>query len=211
VLELLLQLVDKSLVAAEEGNEKTRYRMLETIREYASEKMTERETGYSLHMLSAVIASQGDFASARVLGEECEKIHRSLGNRRNLAYSLQNLAAIEMLEGNEAKARRLHKESFTYFSELGDSWGCVITLAIFAIGAGAVLQPERAVRLGGAVAALHDNIGGAFPAVIQSMLGSTLESARSALGAEAESTWEYGRIMTMEQAIEYALEDQNDG
>jgi predicted ATPase len=41
VLELLLQLVDKSLVAAKEGNEKTRYRMLETIRAYASEKMAE--------------------------------------------------------------------------------------------------------------------------------------------------------------------------
>jgi hypothetical protein len=85
------------------------------------------------------------------------------------------------------------------------------TLAIFAIFAEAPLQYERAMRLGGAVAALHDKIGGAFPAVIQSTLDSTLESARSELEAEAESAWEQGRTMTMEQAIEYALEEPNDG
>ena len=39
------------------------------------------------------------------------------------------------------------------------------------------------------------------------MLDSTLESARSALGKEAEFAWEQGRNMTMEQAIEYALEE----
>ncbi len=61
------------------------------------------------------------------------------------------------------------------------------------------------------VAALHDKIGGAISAGYQSMLESTLESARSALGKEAESAWGHGRTMTMEQAIEYALEEQNDG
>ncbi len=41
VLDLLTLLVDKSLVSAEEGRSATRYRMLETVRQYAQEKLGE--------------------------------------------------------------------------------------------------------------------------------------------------------------------------
>jgi predicted ATPase len=199
------------LVAYFQGDFSTARPLVEESLALSREVRDPLETGFSMYMLSSVVLSQGEFSSARVLAEESEKINRSLGNRRNLAYSIQILAVIEMFEGNVAKARSILKESLTYFSELGDSWACMTTLALFATGAQTALQSERAVRLGGAVAALRDNIGGAFPAAGQFLLESTLESARSALGAEAESAWEYGRTMTMEQAIEYAMEDQNDG
>src|SRR5437588_67312 len=42
VLDLLSALVDRSLVLAEEAAEGLRYRMLETVREYAREKLRER-------------------------------------------------------------------------------------------------------------------------------------------------------------------------
>jgi predicted ATPase len=41
VLDQLALLVDKSLVAAEESQAATRYRLLETIRQYAAEKLGE--------------------------------------------------------------------------------------------------------------------------------------------------------------------------
>jgi predicted ATPase/class 3 adenylate cyclase len=43
VLDLLTSLVEKSLVMTEERKDRTRYRMLETIRDYAVEKLTERD------------------------------------------------------------------------------------------------------------------------------------------------------------------------
>ena len=45
VLDLLTLLVDKSLVVAEEGRRATRYRMLETVRQYAQEKLGESGEG----------------------------------------------------------------------------------------------------------------------------------------------------------------------
>src|SRR5207253_2107989 len=46
VLDLLTALVDKSLVVYEEQEEEGRYRLLETIRQYARERLEERgETG----------------------------------------------------------------------------------------------------------------------------------------------------------------------
>jgi predicted ATPase/DNA-binding CsgD family transcriptional regulator len=52
VLELLSSLVDKSLVVVARGDEKSRYRMLETVREYASVKLgeaAEREAASDRH------------------------------------------------------------------------------------------------------------------------------------------------------------------
>ncbi len=41
ILDLLTQLVDKSLVVAEDDQDRTRYRLLETVRQYAFEKLAE--------------------------------------------------------------------------------------------------------------------------------------------------------------------------
>jgi predicted ATPase/class 3 adenylate cyclase len=208
---IALSLTRLGLVAFFQGDFNTARPLIDESLALSREVRDPLETGFSLFMLSTVVLAQGDLSSARTLAEESENIHRSIGNRRNLAYSLLTLALIEMGDGNVAKARSLLQESLTYSAELGDPWACMITLASFAILAGAALQPKRAVRLGGAVAAVHDNIGGALPSFTQTNLESTLESARSALSAEAESAWEQGRTMTMEQAIEYALEEPNDG
>ena len=57
VLDLLSQLVNKSLVTVEAGGTETRYGMLETIRQYAQEKLVEvDESGYArdLHLMYCV-------------------------------------------------------------------------------------------------------------------------------------------------------------
>ena len=43
VLDLVTSLVDKSLVMVREADGESRYRMLETIREYARERLVKRE------------------------------------------------------------------------------------------------------------------------------------------------------------------------
>ena len=51
VLDLLLQMVDKSLVIAEEGVSGTRYRMLETLREYGLDRLIEDDHGGQVRRL----------------------------------------------------------------------------------------------------------------------------------------------------------------
>lgn len=65
VFERLARLVDKSLVIAEEHEREARYRMLETIRQYANEKLVEAEQDYSAHLRHL------DFYLA--IAEECER------------------------------------------------------------------------------------------------------------------------------------------
>jgi predicted ATPase/serine/threonine protein kinase len=57
ILDLLTQLADKSLVVVEEGMEERRYRMLETIRQFAAERVAERGEGGEEERLRAAHAS----------------------------------------------------------------------------------------------------------------------------------------------------------
>ena len=96
VLDLLTSLVDKSLVLTEEHKDRTRYKMLETIRDYAREKLAQRDE------LAATAARHCNhyFAMAKTANR------RSLGHdqaewTRRIESELDNLrAAIALaLEG----------------------------------------------------------------------------------------------------------------
>jgi predicted ATPase/DNA-binding SARP family transcriptional activator len=64
--------------------------------------------------------SQGDYAVARSLHEECLAIRRKLGDSHGVAPSLSNLGNVACCEGDYAKARELFTESLSIRRELGD-------------------------------------------------------------------------------------------
>jgi tetratricopeptide (TPR) repeat protein len=82
-------------------------------------------------------------------------------------------------------------------------------LEAFAVLAAAQDQMERAARLLGAVESLSVSIHFEMSAKERAEHDQAIVSARAALGEEAfAAAWAEGRVMTMEQAIAYALEDQ---
>jgi len=69
-------------------------------------------------------------------------------------------------------------------------------------------QPERALHLAGAAAALRETIGAPLPPTEQEEFERHLEMARQTLDEEAAAkALANGRAMTLEQAIEYALQE----
>jgi predicted ATPase len=75
VLDLLGQLVDKSLVLVERRGEKTRYRLLETIRQYARERL--RDAGE----LAQTESMHRDFYLALAESHDLELTARTSGER----------------------------------------------------------------------------------------------------------------------------------
>jgi predicted ATPase/predicted Ser/Thr protein kinase len=71
VLDLLTHLVDKSLAVADDGPGESRYRMLETVRQYAAERLEEDE--------EALIAGNRHLDYSLALAEEAEPHLRSTG------------------------------------------------------------------------------------------------------------------------------------
>jgi len=85
-------------------------------------------------------------------------------------------------------------------------WGATYWLEGFARLAAAEGQAARALRLGGATAALRQTYGVAIGPSQQAAFRRALESAWQALREEeATAAWEQGRAMTLEQALAFAL------
>jgi non-specific serine/threonine protein kinase len=266
ILDLLTSLVDKSLVVYEEREAEARYRMLETVRQYARDRLVEsgesdvvreRHRDYFL-ALSEEAESKLSGPEQGVWLERLEEEHENL--RVGQDWSLSEAASGEALrfcgalqrfwwtrghlwegrercvralgatggqertsergkafngagvlvsyQGDYASARAYFEESLTIQREIGDRSGISFSLEAFASLAARESRSERAAALLAGAEALREEIGVPIAPHEREQRDRDLSEARQALGEEAfTSAWERGRAMTMEQAIEYALQE----
>ncbi|HEX5691180.1 MAG TPA: tetratricopeptide repeat protein, partial [Roseiflexaceae bacterium] len=162
----------------------------------------------SLGNLGMVAGLEGDYARASELYEECLALCRQLGEKNFSALTLNNLGDMRRAQGRYAEARALDRESLTDQYAIGDRWAIAYVLESFAALTAAEAQPERALRLAGAAAALRASIGAPLAPAEQLQLDRQLQPPRQALGeATADIEWQAGYGLTLEQAIAFALQD----
>jgi predicted ATPase/class 3 adenylate cyclase/tetratricopeptide (TPR) repeat protein len=163
----------------------------------------------SLNNLGIAALEQGEFASARALHEESLVMRRKLGDRGGIADSLNNLGIAALEEGEFASARALNEESLAIARELGNRWGIVNSLEGLAPVVAALGSALRAARIWGAAERLREEIGSPLPPNERPRYDRRVAAARAALGYDAafDLAWQEGRALTLEQAIQLALED----
>jgi hypothetical protein len=105
-------------------------------------------------------------------------------------------------------ARALYAESLAIQRELGDRRGAALALEGVAAATSASGDPVRAARIWGAAERLRDEVGAPLPLSGRPRYEQFITAARAALGDEVafDAAWQEGRAMTMEEAIECALE-----
>jgi predicted ATPase/class 3 adenylate cyclase/transcriptional regulator with XRE-family HTH domain len=174
----------------------------------------ERELGnkrgiaYSLNNLGSVAYLQGDYATARSLLEESLAINGELGDKNIVVILLSNLGELAQRQGDASRAGQLYAESLNMGREIGaKAW-----IAISLIGLGGLActgrQPIRGARLLGAAEALLEAIGAVLEPSERVPYDWGVAAAHAQLDEAAfEKAWQEGQAMSMEQAIEYALED----
>jgi len=167
--------------------------------------------GDSLNSLGSSASEQGDYAAARALFEESLAIQRDLGDRQSMALSLNALGHMAFAQGDNACARALHEETLTIYRELGDRRGIARSLVGLAYVAFALGCPGRAARIWAGAERLRETIGETLPPSDCADYNRRVAAARAAIGdgSAFDSAWQEGRAMTLEQAIEYALNGQN--
>ncbi|MFQ5340096.1 MAG: tetratricopeptide repeat protein [Anaerolineae bacterium] len=162
---------------------------------------------YSLNNLGIVTHEQGDTSAAHPLLEESLAIFRELGHKSGIAHALTNLGNLLLDQCDYTATYSLQEESLRIRQELGDRRGIAESLESFAGLAAQQRQPERALLLAGAAAALRAAIGAPLALTETDRLERHLEPARQALGEEtAARVFADGEAMTMEEAIKYTLE-----
>ena len=107
------------------------------------------------------------------------------------------------------RAQTLLEEGLTLYTRNGAQTEIALCLEAFAALAGGTRQPERAVRLWGAAAALRETLGYPLAPTEQVHHDRRVAAVRAQLDeATWQQAWTEGRAMPLDQAIAYALEDE---
>jgi tetratricopeptide (TPR) repeat protein len=157
--------------------------------------------GQSLVGLGMVRRFQGNAAAARRLIEEARAILEPIGYRYWVAVTSMQLGHIARLEGDDRLAIGCYLDSLTDDIEMGANEMAVENIEFLACVAADDGQPDRAVLLFGAAAALR--VAFALPPPMVSEAAALQAHLAQAKGAAADwaSAWAAGQALTVEDAV----------
>ncbi|MDP9339641.1 MAG: protein kinase [Acidobacteriota bacterium] len=163
-------------------------------------------TAWSLNYEGDVAHEQGENDTAQVLYEQSLDIFRELDDKWGIAGCLVDLGDLARDRGDDQAARAHYTESMKLFEQLGQKRGVARILDCLACFAALRDQPERALRLAGAAAAMRRVLGVPLPWTEKSRLEKTLDVARQSLSpALASTAWMGGWTTPGDHAVNDAL------
>jgi tetratricopeptide (TPR) repeat protein len=164
-----------------------------------------------LNNLAMAVYSQGDLDRAAKLTKESIALLRELGASGE-ASLLCNLGWIALLQDDLSRAADLYRESLSLSWETGLTPLVQWALEGLACLAGVRRETERAARLWGAAQALHETKGIPRDTDFLPEADAHISAVRSGIGEEEwEEAWRKGRVMTLDEAVSYALEEEEAG
>jgi predicted ATPase/DNA-binding CsgD family transcriptional regulator/Tfp pilus assembly protein PilF len=170
-----------------------------------------RESGYAVVMadtltnLGYTLLLRGDYDRAAALNEEAAALYREQGyTKARLEFPLDNLGWAALMRGDTEKAQALHRESLTLCHELGNKLIAAESIDGLACAAGAMGQAERSAQMFAAADALRRAQDFAQLPEERALREPHLTAART---QQNEAAWAAGSKLTFEEAIEYALSE----
>jgi tetratricopeptide (TPR) repeat protein len=154
---------------------------------------------------------QGNLELAATYYSESLALNQELGDLQWIATTLHNLGRVVIQQGHPEQAMLLHKESLRMKHQLGEKPMLPDLFEALAEEFGAQNRPERAARLLGAAAVLREALHTRMYPVDQPDYERIIAMVRVQLDEAAfAAALSEGRSMTLEQAIEYALETKDE-
>jgi hypothetical protein len=153
-----------------------------------------------------VAHEQGEDAVASARYEQSLAIFRELGDKWGIAGCLVDLGNLARDHGDYQTSRSHYAESLKLFQELGQKRGMARLLDCLACSAALQFQPERALRLAGAAAAMRRVLGAPLLLTEQARLEKTLDLARRSVSPTiAAAAWMDGWTTPADKTIADAL------
>ncbi len=173
-------------------------------------QLKDRHTVASLLAFAGVVAgTRRDWKRAAALHEESLALFRAAGDARGIVSTLNTLGLIQLVQADYDGASALFRESLRLGLEIDHKQ--IILYSFFGLAGVATGQelPARAARLWGVAEGMSEAYGIVVSPIVRlhTKYEDCLTTTRSQLDEEAfEAAWAEGRAMTLEQAVEYALE-----
>ena len=180
--------------------------LLEEGLRLAREQGERLNLGWALNDLGKNLLFEGrDLQSAMDIVSESIDVSAELGNRQGLSQSLSLLGRICQRLGDFRKSRDYIGEALNILRELGTEQAECVCLSCLAAAEAKLRDPAKAARLLGAVSGFHERYV-FIPTSNRRDFNQIKTDVRSAMGDKAfDTAWEKGRVMSVEQAIDYAL------
>jgi DNA-binding CsgD family transcriptional regulator len=199
---------DLGLIVREMGDYAGARTLLDESLSLRRELSDKRHLGQSLLDTGATAHAQND-AAALVLLQEGLAIFQELGDKLNVARCLHDLGRVVASQGKLESAHSYFVTSLALFQELGDRRNLIKCLEGLAGIFVANKRAESGARLFGASEALRQQLGVPIPGSYRANYDQTIATLRARLdGAQLARLWAEGRMMSVEQATEYALAEQ---
>jgi tetratricopeptide (TPR) repeat protein len=180
--------------------------VLEESKEIFREVNDDWEYAQTVIVLARNAFSQNELALAFTLHEQALALFRKIGDRHFQSWALYWMGVIEAKQGDVKGGIAKLQEALRLSRQLDNRYAIGGGLWRLSEGAQRIGDPARTVRLHWAAKNLLDSVG-SWTEEDESNFENTMAACRATLGeaafAEAEAQ---GRAMTMEQAIQYALE-----
>jgi predicted ATPase/DNA-binding CsgD family transcriptional regulator len=176
------------------------------------EELKDRRTLAQLLVLEGRVAlARGDLERSVALWEETLELYREGKDALGIVMCLTNIGLLRLAQGDHERSAALLREGLSLARELDHKTFiqyCIIGLASVAASQ---THPVRAARLWGAAEGMSETYGAQFSSAGRAAIDyeGRLAVARSQLDeAVWTAAWAEGRAMDSEQAVEYALEQE---
>jgi predicted ATPase len=186
----------------------------ESLQRFEDALELDREIGNPLLVNRALVGvcqllvALGDTEAAEPRAHELLELARREDDVRSEHFAHNFLADCALIRGDCATADDRYRRSLLAALPLGDAIETSFEIQGVGMAAAGLGFPERALRLGGAAAAIWEETGAAIDVPFWlALLDKWFTHAREGLPpAEAAAAWEAGRQLSFERAIEEALE-----
>jgi predicted ATPase/class 3 adenylate cyclase len=162
--------------------------------------------------LGFTAAMTGEYERAEAFVREAQALFREVGDRGMAPLASNRLGFLALSQDDPDRAEELCVEAIRDLQVQAQIPGIDFALEILGGVAASRGGIRRAARLWGAVAGYRDATGAPWIPEERAMIEAHIDAARPRLEeATWREEWEKGRSMTLDQAVEYALEEQEVG
>lgn len=208
----MISLSGLGIVTRDEGATEQAAALLAEALSLAREMGARRYEGVILNAYGEMARMAGDDALAeRLYSEAIDSFQTQVGLGPQAKNTLHNLGHVVLRQGDDSRALTLFQQCLLLSIQGGEAARSGATV----IGVAGVWQargqPRRAARLLAAAEMMGDASGFAIEAADRPDTERILAAVRGALPAdEFAAAWAEGRAMTLDEAVAYAMEEQED-
>ncbi len=159
-------------------------------------------------ILGLIDIQRNNYDAARLHFKESARVYQEIGSPFNVILEKSNLAHLERTLGNYADALEYYRETILAFRGIAQTGAVSHQLECFGFIALAQNQNERALQLFAAADALREKAETPMTPDEQTYFDEQLRTLREKMEPiKFDSAWSKGHALTIDQAIELALEN----